>query len=187
MVTSLTGVESLVIPPRGRTYGFVRTRTGTFRQSGQTRPDGANISTTLNGRPSGPRKNTNGYWAGPGSCPTGALRRLPTFAAEVCSGTGSWRSRSLSTAAISAPAVKSMPRRTAASAWPTLLRDHVRVRRDCVDFDYPAKSGVRRTVSVQGSLIIRAVRSLLRTNRHPSPAGLPYRRRLARSASRRPQ
>lgn len=44
----------------------------------------------------------------------------------------------------------------------TLLRDHVRLRRDCVEFDYPAKSGVRRTVSLDDPLVLRAVRSLLR-------------------------
>ncbi|OBH20867.1 DNA topoisomerase IB [Mycolicibacter terrae] len=44
----------------------------------------------------------------------------------------------------------------------TLLRDHVRIRSGCVDFDYPAKSGVRRTVSVDDPLVVRAVRSLLR-------------------------
>ena len=46
----------------------------------------------------------------------------------------------------------------------TLLRDHVRVRRDCVDFDYPAKSGVRRTVSLEDPLVLSAVRSLLRAD-----------------------
>jgi DNA topoisomerase-1 len=46
----------------------------------------------------------------------------------------------------------------------TLLRDHVRLRRDCVDFDYPAKSGVRRTVSLEDPLVLSAVRSLLRAN-----------------------
>jgi DNA topoisomerase IB len=46
----------------------------------------------------------------------------------------------------------------------TLLRDHVRLRRDCVDFDYPAKSGVRRTVSLDDPLVLSAVRSLLRAD-----------------------
>jgi DNA topoisomerase-1 len=46
----------------------------------------------------------------------------------------------------------------------TLLRDHVRLRRDCVDFDYPAKSGVRRTVSLEDPLVLNAVRSLLRAD-----------------------
>ena len=46
----------------------------------------------------------------------------------------------------------------------TLLRDHVRLRRDSVDFDYPAKSGVRRTVSLDDPLVIGAVRSLLRAD-----------------------
>src|ERR1700744_2677715 len=46
----------------------------------------------------------------------------------------------------------------------TLLRDHVRLRRDCVEFDYPAKSGVRRTVSLDDPLVIGAVRSRLRAD-----------------------
>ncbi|GBE67260.1 DNA topoisomerase [Mycobacterium sp. MFM001] len=46
----------------------------------------------------------------------------------------------------------------------TLRRDHVRLHRDCVEFDYPAKSGVRRTVSLEDPLVIRAVRSLLRAD-----------------------
>lgn len=50
----------------------------------------------------------------------------------------------------------------------TLLRDHVRMRNGCVDFDYPAKSGVRRTVSVDDPLVVRAVRALLR-----APTDLP--------------
>ncbi|MGH3596568.1 MAG: DNA topoisomerase IB [Mycobacterium sp.] len=44
----------------------------------------------------------------------------------------------------------------------TLLRDHVRLHRDSVEFDYPAKSGMRRTVSLDDPLVIRTVRSLLR-------------------------
>jgi DNA topoisomerase IB len=44
----------------------------------------------------------------------------------------------------------------------TLLKDHVRLHRDSVEFDYPAKSGVRRTVSLEDPVVIRAVRSLLR-------------------------
>jgi DNA topoisomerase-1 len=56
----------------------------------------------------------------------------------------------------------------------TLLRDHVRLRRDCVDFDYPAKSGVRRTVSLQDPLVLRAVGSLLRADT-TNPRLLAYR------------
>ena len=46
----------------------------------------------------------------------------------------------------------------------TLLREHVRLRPDCVRFDYPAKSGVRRTVSIEDPLVIRAVRALMRAD-----------------------
>jgi DNA topoisomerase-1 len=44
----------------------------------------------------------------------------------------------------------------------TLLCEHVTVRRDAVEFDYPAKSGVRRTVQIEDADIVRAVRSLTR-------------------------
>ncbi|OBK31095.1 DNA topoisomerase [Mycobacterium asiaticum] len=44
----------------------------------------------------------------------------------------------------------------------TLLCEHVRVRRDTVAFDYPAKSGVRRVFEVENTEVVRAVRALLR-------------------------
>jgi DNA topoisomerase I len=44
----------------------------------------------------------------------------------------------------------------------TLLCEHATVRRDAVEFDYPAKSGVRRTVEVEDPEVVRAVRSLMR-------------------------
>ncbi|OBJ48249.1 DNA topoisomerase IB [Mycobacterium asiaticum] len=44
----------------------------------------------------------------------------------------------------------------------TLLCEHVTVRRDAVAFDYPAKSGVRRTYEVEDPEVVRAVRALLR-------------------------
>ncbi|MCB0950877.1 MAG: DNA topoisomerase IB [Mycobacterium sp.] len=44
----------------------------------------------------------------------------------------------------------------------TLLCEHVTLRRDAVAFDYPAKSGVRRTVEVDEPEVVRAVRALMR-------------------------
>jgi DNA topoisomerase I len=44
----------------------------------------------------------------------------------------------------------------------TLLCEHVTVHRDAVAFDYPAKSGVRRTVEVEDAEVVRAVRALTR-------------------------
>ena len=44
----------------------------------------------------------------------------------------------------------------------TLLRDHVTVHRDAIEFDYPAKSGVQRTVGIEDAGVVRAVRSLMR-------------------------
>jgi DNA topoisomerase-1 len=44
----------------------------------------------------------------------------------------------------------------------TLLCEHVTVRRAAVEFDYPAKSGVRRTVEIEDDEVVRAVRSLMR-------------------------
>ncbi|CRZ15691.1 DNA topoisomerase IB [Mycolicibacterium neworleansense] len=45
----------------------------------------------------------------------------------------------------------------------TLLRDHITIRSDAVEFDYPAKSGVRRTLLVEDPAVVRAVRSLQRS------------------------
>jgi len=44
----------------------------------------------------------------------------------------------------------------------TLLCEHVTVSRGTVSFDYPAKSGVRRTLEIEDVEVVRAVRSLLR-------------------------
>lgn len=44
----------------------------------------------------------------------------------------------------------------------TLLCEHVVVRRDTVAFDFPAKSGVQRTVEVEDPEVVRAVRALMR-------------------------
>ena len=44
----------------------------------------------------------------------------------------------------------------------TLLCEHVTLRRDAVSFDYPAKSGVRRTLQIDDPPVISAVTSLLR-------------------------
>ncbi|MGE0219565.1 DNA topoisomerase IB [Mycolicibacterium sp.] len=46
----------------------------------------------------------------------------------------------------------------------TLQCTHVTVRGSTVAFDYPAKSGVQRTVEVQDAQVARAVRALLRRN-----------------------
>ncbi|OBH78328.1 DNA topoisomerase [Mycobacterium mantenii] len=44
----------------------------------------------------------------------------------------------------------------------TLLCEHVVVRRDAVEFDFPAKSGVRRAVEIEDPEVVRAVRALMR-------------------------
>src|ERR1700758_4774962 len=44
----------------------------------------------------------------------------------------------------------------------TLLCEHITVRRDAIEFDYPAKSGVRRTVEIEDAEVVRAVRTLMR-------------------------
>ncbi|ORV47799.1 DNA topoisomerase IB [Mycobacterium europaeum] len=44
----------------------------------------------------------------------------------------------------------------------TLLCEHVVVRRGAVEFDFPAKSGVRRTVEIEDPEVVRAVRALTR-------------------------
>ncbi|GFM16788.1 MULTISPECIES: DNA topoisomerase IB [Mycobacteriaceae] len=44
----------------------------------------------------------------------------------------------------------------------TLLCEHITLHRDSVMFDYPAKSGVRRTLEITDDAVVRAVRSLMR-------------------------
>jgi DNA topoisomerase I len=44
----------------------------------------------------------------------------------------------------------------------TLLCEHVSLGRDAVEFDYPAKSGVRRTLIIDDPEVVRSVRALVR-------------------------
>ena len=44
----------------------------------------------------------------------------------------------------------------------TLLCEHVTLRGDAVAFDFPAKSGVRRTTEIEDAEVVRAVRALMR-------------------------
>jgi DNA topoisomerase-1 len=44
----------------------------------------------------------------------------------------------------------------------TLLCEHVALQKQAVEFDYPAKSGVRRTLLIEDPEVVRSVRALLR-------------------------
>jgi DNA topoisomerase-1 len=44
----------------------------------------------------------------------------------------------------------------------TLLCEHVSLQRQAVEFDFPAKSGVRRTLTIEDPDVVRSVRALLR-------------------------
>jgi DNA topoisomerase-1 len=44
----------------------------------------------------------------------------------------------------------------------TLLCEHVALQKQAVEFDYPAKSGVRRTLLIDDPVVVRSVRALLR-------------------------
>lgn len=44
----------------------------------------------------------------------------------------------------------------------TLLCEHVSLQREAVEFDYPAKSGVRRTLLIDDPEVVRSVRALMR-------------------------
>jgi DNA topoisomerase I len=47
----------------------------------------------------------------------------------------------------------------------TLLCEHVAMQRQAVEFDYPAKSGVRRTLVIDDAEVVRSVRALLRSRK----------------------
>jgi DNA topoisomerase I len=44
----------------------------------------------------------------------------------------------------------------------TLLCEHVALQKQAVEFDYPAKSGVRRTLLIEEPEVVRSVRALMR-------------------------
>ena len=44
----------------------------------------------------------------------------------------------------------------------TLLCEHITLEQDAVEFDYPAKSGVRRTLLIEDPEVVRSVRALMR-------------------------
>ena len=44
----------------------------------------------------------------------------------------------------------------------TLLCEHITVQRAAIEFDFPAKSGVRRTLTIDDPVAVRSVRALLR-------------------------
>jgi DNA topoisomerase I len=48
----------------------------------------------------------------------------------------------------------------------TLMCEHVGLHKHAVEFDYPAKSGVRRTLLIDDPEVVRSVRSLLRGRAH---------------------
>src|SRR5262245_41751694 len=49
----------------------------------------------------------------------------------------------------------------------TLLCEHVTPQKEAVEFDYPAKSGVRRTLLIDDPEVVRSVRALLRGRARP--------------------
>ena len=49
----------------------------------------------------------------------------------------------------------------------TLLCEHVTLQKAAVEFDYPAKSGVRRTLLIDDPEVVRSVRALLRGRNRP--------------------
>ena len=49
----------------------------------------------------------------------------------------------------------------------TLLCEHVALQKQAVEFDYPAKSGVRRTLLIDDPEVVRSVRALLRRRDRP--------------------
>ena len=56
----------------------------------------------------------------------------------------------------------------------TLLCEHVALHKEAVEFDYPAKSGVRRTLLIDDPEVVRSVRALLRgRGPHRATPGVP--------------
>lgn len=60
----------------------------------------------------------------------------------------------------------------------TLRCEHATIRRDAVASDYPATSGVRRTLLIEDPEVVRAVRSLIRRNQRRTTLAVAQRIRL---------
>ena len=67
-----------------------------------------------------------------------------------------------SISATSGRAASSTPRKHNSYGIATLLCEHVTLQKEAVEFDYPAKSGVRRTLLIDDPEVVRSVRALLR-------------------------
>ncbi len=149
--------------PPGRRCGSARTRTVTSKRSEPTRPAAASTSTTRSGRRNATRRSSTGCWRCRRRCPTCDAASRRTFVAAgsnaiVCS---RWPCI-CSTSATSGRAASSTPRRTTRSGSPRCCANTWRCSKEAVEFDYPAKSGVRRTLTIDDPEVVRSVRALLR-------------------------
>ena len=141
--------------------GSARTRTGTFRLSGPTLLGAASTCITKLGNRIAPRRSSTGSWSFPNSCRHGAARSRTALA-----GRDFTRERVLALAlylldrGYFRAGSEQYAEENESYGVATLLCEHVTVRRGTVNFDYPAKSGVRRTLVVEDPEVVRAVRSL---------------------------
>ena len=160
---TLQRINDLVIPPAGRTCGSAPIPTGTSRPSGPMRPAAANTCTTRNGRRTAPRRSSTEYSRCRPRCPTCADRSRP-----ICAGRGLERDRVLALAlhlldlGYFRAGGEQYAEENNSFGIATLLCEHVTLQREAVEFDYPAKSGVRRTLMIDDPEVVRSVRSLVR-------------------------
>ena len=133
---------------------------GTSRPSAPTPPAASSTCTTSGGSRSAPKRSTTGH--------SSLAKRLPDWRTQVL---GDLRRRGLHRDRVLAVAHQLLDRgyfraggeeyaqENGSFGLATLRREHVRVRNASVEFDYPAKSGVRRTIELEDPLVVRAVRS----------------------------
>ena len=135
----------------------------TSRRSEPTPPADASTSTTRSGRTNGTRRSSTGRCTCRPHCPTCAQQ-----IASDLRGRGLTRDRVIALAlqlldlGYFRSGSEQYAEENNSFGLATLLCEHVTLERDAVEFDYPAKSGVRRTLLIEDPEVVRSVRALMR-------------------------
>ena len=136
----------------------------TCRRPASTPRAASSTSTTRAGASAATGRSSSGWCGSPPrsrGCASGWLADLG--GAELDAASGCWPAPcGCSTSACSGSAASSTPTRTVASAWPRSAKSTSRCATGAVEFDYPAKGGVRRVQTIDDPMSLELVRALRR-------------------------
>ena len=161
---TLTRIKDLVIPPAWKNVWISPHPNGHIQAVGTDAPAAASTSTTRNGRRNAPRRSSTGCWRCPRRCP-----RCGDALRQTSGSRGLERDRVLALAlhlldlGYFRAGGEQYADENNSFGIATLLCEHVTLQRQAVEFDFPAKSGVRRTLTIDDPEVVRSVRALMRS------------------------